>query len=86
MPWCAWSRMNRELLEVGARGDAVDATQADRRIPRHEDHQCGAERIHRARTGQRADPEGLEDRVRRRLEFREQSELVGADGADGADR
>ena len=51
-------------------------------IARHEDHQCGAGRIHRARTGQRADPEGLEDRVRRRLEFREPSELVRADGAD----
>ena len=77
MPRAGVVGMDRELLEVGAVPDGVDATQPDRGSPRNQDDECARELLHGPGPGQRADPERQEHRVGGRLQGGEQRELVG---------
>jgi NADPH:quinone reductase len=80
--------MHRELFEMGAGGAAilggkrVNTAQPDRRVPGHQHDERGSELLDRARTGQRPDAEVLERGVGRRLEGREEAQLIGSHRAD----
>ena len=69
--------MDRELLEVRARADGVDATQANGRVAGDEDDQRGGECVHGAWGGQRADAERLEQGVRCSFERGQQRQFAG---------
>ena len=82
MPWPPWSGWTESCSRWAPAVDVVDAAQADRWVAGHEDDERGGELLHRARAREGTDAEGLEDRVGRRLECREQAQLVGTDGSD----
>ena len=75
-------RMDGQLLQVGAAGEGIDAGQTLRWLPGHQDHQGAGEVGQGARSGQGPDPQRLEHRVGRRLEGRQERQLVGSGDPD----
>ncbi len=77
--------VDRELLEVGAVADGVDAAQPDGRVAGHEDDQGCRELLDGSGARQRADAERIEHGVSGRLQGREERQLLRPDGPDGPD-
>ncbi len=78
--------MDRQLFEVGAAPDGVDAAQPHWRVLGHQHNKGSREVRHRAGARQRADTEGFEHGVAGRLERGQEHQLVGSNGPDGVHR